>query len=84
LNEREVKNKMTIYRVWVHPKRGSDYAHDFSSKEEAELFIAMNPLAERDVYIAGGKSLLSSETLLKKKKFKVPEFNPFKIKKLKF
>ena len=41
-------------RVWVHPKKGSDYHHVFPTVEAAMKYIKRTPRAERKPLIAWG------------------------------
>ena len=76
---------MTRYRVWFHPKRGSDTYQEFSSKTSAMRTAQRSPTAEKLIYKVKGRSLLNStEEPIKLKKirnsrrvttpFKMPTF----------
>ena len=41
------------YRVWIHPKRGSDYYYTFKSLKEAVKFSKRNPRAESPLLVQG-------------------------------
>jgi len=50
-----------VYRVWFHPSRGDDYAKHYSSKSAASAAARKSKIAEKVVYKAKGRSLLSAE-----------------------
>jgi hypothetical protein len=49
------------YRVWIHPKKGDDYAKHFKSPEGAAKFASKNKNAEDVVYHTRGNTFRAGE-----------------------
>jgi hypothetical protein len=47
------------YRIWLHPKRGDDYAYEYRSFRAAHKAMRAHRNAEPVIYKAYGRSLLS-------------------------
>jgi len=51
---------MVRYRIWIHPKRGDDYAYEYRSKSAAVKGMMSHKRAEDRVYAVRGRGLLHS------------------------
>ena len=57
-----------VYKVWVHPKRGSDYYYSFTSLSKAVAFSKRNPRAELPLIAKGRGALNTREYAISKER----------------
>jgi len=60
-----------VYRVWFHPRRGSDFARHYKSKSAAASAARKSKIAEKVVYVSKGRSLISPERAIPLSKIKI-------------